>query len=329
MRIKPILLVIALLLAATAVFFGQTAQLLSEQGPTFRLQDNQLPSPQTFIAYGDVRFTDPVNAAVSNPRVRQWLAQQIAKARPGALLVNGDVPLAGSTLNDYAVFKAETKSWRDARLHVYPTLGNHELVGPLPQALENWWNAFPELRNRRWYSVQLGSRAYVLALDSGSSLLPGSDQAGWIQKQIAQLPSSVDFVIVAIHHPPVADIQTHIEIDHNPRPNEIALRDYLSKAAITSHARFLVSAGHIHNYERSEYEGVMYLVSGGGGAAPYFVERTPQDLYKSVLYPNYHFVKLSLERDRLHGSMYRVSNPEAETLSLEVKDNFDIAVKPR
>lgn len=27
--------------------------------------------------------------------------------------------------------------------------------------------------------------------------------------------------------PPVADVQTHIEIDHDPRPSEIALRDYL------------------------------------------------------------------------------------------------------
>jgi hypothetical protein len=329
MRIKSALFITALLLAAAAVFFGQTDTLLSESGPTFRLQDNQLPNPQTFIAYGDVRFTDPVNKTVSNPRVRQWLAQQIAKARPGALIVNGDVPLAGNTLNDYAVFRTETKSWRDAGLHVYPTLGNHELVGPPQPALENWWNTFPELRNRRWYSVQLGSRVYVLALDSASSLLPGSDQTRWMEGQIEKLPSSVDFVILAIHHPPVADVQTHLEVDHNPRPNEIALRDYLSKAAVASHARFLVSAGHIHNYERSEYEGVMYLVSGGGGAAPYFVERTPQDLYKSVLYPNYHFVKLSLERDRLHGSMYRVSDPEADTLSLEVKDNFDIAVKPR
>jgi hypothetical protein len=116
------------------------------------------------------------------------------------------------------------------------------------QALENWWNNFPELRNRRWYSAQLGSRVYVLALDSDASLLLGSDQARWIENQIDGLPSSIDFVIVTMHHPPVADTQTHILVDHNPRPNEIALRDYLSKAARTSHVRFLVSAGHIHNY---------------------------------------------------------------------------------
>ena len=50
--------------------------------------------------------------------------------------------------------------------------------------LENWWNAFPPMRNRRWYSAQLGSRVYLIALDSDTSLLPGSNQARWIEKQI-------------------------------------------------------------------------------------------------------------------------------------------------
>ena len=207
--------------------------------------------------------------------------------------------------------------------------GITSFIGDPQQDLENWWNAFPELRNRRWYSAQLGSRVYLLALDSDTSLLPGSDQANWIEKQIEELPSSIDFVIVSMHHPPVADIQQHIEVDHNPRPNEIALRDYLSKAARTSHASFLVSAGHIHNYERNVVDGVTYLVSGGGGAPPYFVERTPEDLYKSILFPNYHYVKLTVEKDRLHGAMYRVVDPEAPTLTVELKDAFDMAVKAR
>jgi acid phosphatase type 7 len=169
----------------------------------------------------------------------------------------------------------------------------------------------------------------LMALDSDTSLLPGSEQAQWIEKQIEGLPSSIDFVIVSLHHPPVADVQTHIEVDHNPRPNEIALRDYLSKVAQTAHAVFMVSAGHIHNYERRVVEGVTYLVSGGGGAPPYFVERTPEDLYQSILFPNYHYVKLTVEKDRLHGAMYRVANPEAEKLTVELKDSFDLAAKPR
>ena len=122
-------------------------------------------------------------------------------------------------------FRRRPKLGASLHLRAFPTLGNHEFIGDPQQGLEHWWNAFPEMRNRRWYSAQLGSRVYLLALDSDTSLLPHSDQADWIEKQIDGLPSSIDFVIVTLHHPPVADIQQHITVDHNPRPNEIALRD--------------------------------------------------------------------------------------------------------
>lgn len=328
-RLVPSLLLPALLIAQNAVDLP-TGQLISEAGPTFRIDDSQLPTPLTLIAYGDQRFTDPANVRATNPKVRQWLVNQIASERPGALILNGDVPLNGAVKTDYAEFQAETKVWRDAHLRVFPALGNHEFAGlDKKQDLENWWDAFPEQRNRRWYSVQLGSRIYVLTLDSDASLLPDSDQARWIEKQIEGLPPSIDFVILSMHHPPVADVQKHIEVSHNPRPNEIALENYLSKVSRTSHARFLVSAGHIHNYERNIFGGVTYLVAGGGGAAPYMVERTPEDLYQSDLFPNFHYVKFTLEKDRLHGDMYRVSDPEAPSLAAAIKDSFDILVKPR
>jgi hypothetical protein len=293
------------------------------------VNDSQLPGPLTLIAYGDQRFTDPANTRQTDPHIRRWLVNQIAAEHPGALIMSGDVPLAGDVANDYTVYQTETKAWRDLRMHVFPSLGNHEWHGAPQQALENWWAAFPELKNRRWYSAQIGSRVYLLTLDSGASLLPGSDQARWIEKQVDGLPASIDFVFIALHHPPVADIQAHIEVDHNPRPNEIALRDYLSKASAKTHATFVVSAGHIHNYERAVVDGVTYLVSGGGGAPPYFVERTEQDLYKSILFPNYHYVKFTVEKDRMRAEMFRVANPEAEPLTLEVKDRFDVTMKAR
>ena len=328
MRRCAIFLFPAVLLAQFTAESLPTNELLSEPGPTFRFDDRQLGNPLTFIAYGDMRTTDPANLRASNPRARQWLANRIAAERPAAVIINGDIPLNGAVKNDYVQFRTETKSWRDANLRVFPALGNHEFAGNAKEALENWWDYFPELRNRRWYSVAFGSRIYILALDSDTSLLPGSDQARWIEAQIKALPASVDFVMVTLHHPPVADVQTHLVVDHNPRPNEIALQEYLSKVAQKTHARFLVSAGHIHNYERSVIDGVVYLVSGGGGAAPYFVERTPQDLYRSVLYPNYHYVKFTLEKGRLHAVMYRIADPEASVYTAEAKDTFDVDVKP-
>jgi acid phosphatase type 7 len=277
-----------------------------------------------------MRFTDPANTSATNPRVRQWLVKRIAEESPDAVLLNGDVPLAGSVKNDYEVYRSETQCWRGAHLNVFPALGNHEFHGPDAQeCLENWWNAFPELRSRRWYSAQLGSRIYTIALDSDASLLPDSDQIRWLTRQIQDLPRSIDFLIISLHHPPVADIQTHITVDHNPRANEIALRDLLTKLAAESHARFLISAGHIHNYERHEQDGIVYLVSGGGGARPYFVERTSDDLYKSILFPNYHYVKFVLGPDRLQATMFRIADPEASSFQVQPKDTFEIVQKPR
>jgi hypothetical protein len=320
----------ALALAQNRAASLSTSQLLSQPGPTFTVDSSKLMEPVSVITYGDMRFTDPKNTSVTNPFVRKWLVEKIASEHPSAVLLNGDVPLAGDVVNDYAVFHEETKVWRDAGLHVYPALGNHEFHGPSPQqCLENWWSEFPEMRNRRWYSAQLGPRIYTIALDSDTSLLADSDQGRWLSRQLSELPKSVDFVFLSMHHPPVADIQTHIEVDHNPRPNEIAIRDLLSKVSATSHARFIVSAGHIHNYERHVVDDVVYLVSGGGGAHPYFVERTKDDLYQSSLFPNFHYVKFKLEQDRLEATMYRVSDPEKTPFTVEVKDQFEVKAKSR
>ena len=127
-------------------------------------------------------------------------------------------------------------------------------------------------------------------------------------------------VLIVMHHPPVADVQTVKLVDHNPRPNEQALAAYLKTAAAHSAARFVVSAGHIHNYERLSQDGVTYLVSGGGGATPYEVDRTPADLYQDTDFPNYHYVRFELRGKSFSGEMIRLqdfaarsANPRART----------------
>jgi hypothetical protein len=83
-----------------------------------------------------------------------------------------------------------------------------------------------------------------------------------------------------------------------------------------------VIAGHIHNYERFQQDGVTYLVSGGGGAVPYPVERTPADAYQDPSFPNYHYLKFVLAGDILNGTMYRLADPR--TTKWEIKDTFEV-----
>jgi 3',5'-cyclic AMP phosphodiesterase CpdA len=282
----------------------------------------------TVIAYGDTRFTDPSNVTATSPLARAALIARIAEEHPDAILISGDVPWHGGEKDDYARFRSETEPWRSRGLSVIPALGNHEFSQCLPDAcLENWWTAFPELRGERWYTAEIARNVRVIALDTMSPLTEGSEQLTWLKDTVGGLPHAVEFVIVTLHHPPVADIQTRLRLDHNPRPNEIALAEYLKDVSRSTEARFIVVAGHIHNYERFLEDGVVYLVSGGGGAVPYEVDRTPSDLYKGIDFPNYHYVRLTIASGRLKGEMYRLDEPAAPMPHFTMKDAFEVTAR--
>lgn len=291
------------------------------RNPTFTIAESDLRKPVTLIAYGDMRFTNPTEKIASDPKVRMEMVRRIAEKRPDVLLLGGDVVWHGGNTNDYAVYQEETRIWRNEHLRVFPTLGNHEFSGCEPaQCLENWWNAFPAFKGRRWYSVRVGANIQTISLDSDDSLEPGSRQIKWLTSQLDFLPPQVEFVIITLHHPPVADPNPIRTATHDVRPNEEALANYLKVAAQAQSAKIVVVAGHVHNYERFFQDGVMYLVSGGGGATPYPVVRTPGDLYKGPDFPNYHYVEFVLEGETLRGTMYRLSS----TGKWDAQDTFRV-----
>ena len=296
---------------------------------TFSVPSSELPDPLVFIAYGDIRFTNPGETAASSPAARQALVARIAEERPAAVFINGDLPWHGIS-PDYEVYRTETRAWRDLHVRVYPALGNHEFSSCLESScLARWWDAFPELRGHRWYSVAIGAQFLGIALDSDAPLLRGSEQRAWLEAQVASLDPAVRVVLIVMHHPPVADVQTLKLVDHNPRQNEQSLAEFLRGAAARSTARFVVSAGHIHNYERREQDGVMYLVSGGGGATPYDVDRSAADLYQDRDFPNYHYVRFELRPGKLKGEMIRLEDyGSPHPKQWKIRDRFEISLPP-
>lgn len=296
---------------------------------TFNVPDRDLASPLVLVAYGDMRFTDTTEILATNPGARQAMVAKIAAENPAAILINGDITWHGIE-SDYAAFRKETRAWRNRHLRTYPALGNHEFSACEEWAcLQHWWDTFPELRGRRWYSVAIGTKVVSIELDTGSALLPGSPQRIWFEDQVAGLDPTVRLVLIIMHHPPVADVQSSKQTDHNPRPNERSLAEYLETVAPKSAARFVVSAGHIHNYERFADDGVVYLVSGGGGAVPNEVDRTGLDRYQSNDFPNYHYVRFELHGDRVVGEMIRLGDYAAVApKQWETRDRFEIILQP-
>jgi len=273
------------------------------------------------VAYGDTRFTDPSITGVTNPRVRQWLAEQIGRQHPEAVLLTGDTPFHGGDSADWEEFQRETESWRKVGALELPTTGNHELLGP--EGIPNYLKNFPEIEGHLYYSALLGS-VEVISLDTSQPSGTSSGQGRWFASQIDHLPRQVEFLMILYHIPWMADRQSQI-IAGLPSKDALALREILETRLPKIRAKVVVFNGHIHNYERFERRGVEYVVTGGGGAVPYPVLlRGGGDLYHDAAFPVYHYLVVEVANHKLHAVMWKVKDPDAEALEVEAKDDFTI-----
>jgi acid phosphatase type 7 len=275
------------------------------------------------VAYGDMRFTDPAVTSGTNPRVRKWLAEKIADEHPEALLLTGDMPFTGSSTADWQVFQNETARWREEHILLLPTTGNHEIKGDRIAGIANYLANFPAIAKHRYYSAVLGS-AEVISLDCTLPTTAVSPQGRWFAAQLNHVPVQVEFLLILFHVPWMADRQSQIFVGI-PNPEALTLRSILEAHLATISARVVVFNGHIHNYERFARKGVVYVISGGGGAEPYpLLFRGHADQYQDSGFPVYHYLTLEIANHQLHAVMWKVKDPDASTLSVEKKDEFTI-----
>ena len=250
-------------ISALAILQMLAIRALADAPPRLEVAVTDPSAPLTFIAYGDTRFTQ--RDGVANALARRALVARVASEKPAAIFIGGDLVYEGSNTEDYETYRTETAVWSQAKIPIFPALGNHEFRGcdkDLSPCLVNWWRAAVPIgvRSFRWYSVTLGPKILVLLLDSDSSLKPGSEQRTWFEQQITNVGSKMEFVFVVLHYPPVRD-------PIFPRAkDEKEIARYLSNHAHSLQARVVVVSSHIHNYERFRRDDVTYLVSGGGGS---------------------------------------------------------------
>jgi hypothetical protein len=288
--------------------------------PTFVVPGVSPQQELRILVYGDMRFTDPTNAKDTNPRARKWLAEKVATEHADAMLITGDIPFHGSDPRDWEVFEREASSWARG-LRVYPTVGNHELRLEPRAGQVNWAAAFPQLKGNGFYSVLLGN-VFIVNLNSTEPMWPTGDQADWLREQLDHIPAQADFVILQMHVPLIADTQSEF-IANIPAPEGVTLRSYLEARALTVPQKFIAVYGHIHNYERFEFNGITHIISGGGGAQPYPVfMRGPQDMYRDTGFPVFNYVILTIHGKQAKGTMYKIADPDAAVYGVVAKDHF-------
>jgi len=265
----------------------------------------KVSNPVRFVVYGDTRFHDPKDFEAANPPVRVALVHAIADAKPAFVCFTGDIVYNGYDENDWKTWDTETSIWRDSRIPIYPALGNHDLHGDEKIALANYFERFPDLKQNRYYSVRAGN-TLMLALDSSLDEATGP-QGEWLAEKIDHIPSDVDFIFIMFHHPPYTSSSEEKKYGggHSARASEQKLAKLLEERQAHTRARFIVFSGHVHNYERHEHGGVIYFVSGGGGAHAYPIERASDDPFQSKQI-NYHYLLVEVDHQQLKVTMNRV-----------------------
>lgn len=192
---------------------------------------------------------------------RQKIFRSIADENPGALLILGDLVFQGDSPSQWDAFHQYAKQIRFKRIPIFPVLGNHDYFGNDHIALGLFFNQFPHLRNKQWYSFQKSGVGFIL-LNSNFDKLDDVQikaQDDWFRRELIgfERNSEISSIVVSCHHPP----HTHSTIvDGDVQVREKFLEPFLS----TRKGAFFFS-GHSHSYEHFERDGKHIIVSGGGG----------------------------------------------------------------
>ena len=291
------------------VFLLLSIAALAQQIPDFNVT-----YPFHFMVYGDTRFTDSTHRDASDPDFRRAIVGQVAKEKPDFLVLTGDLVGTGSSDADWQVLDHETEVWRQAGIHVFPVLGNHDTSGA-----SQYFSRFPDVRNRPWYAVRTGN-CYFIMLNSNVNS-PDSQQWKWLVQQLENVPQGVQYLFVVQHHPALTRSSDRMPGGgHSVRPVDERLASLLEERQKQLKIPVIVLAGHVHNYERYLRDGVMYVTTGGGGATPHEIPRDPADPYPSPG-PTYSYCRVTVDRNSLAFQMVKVSIAEGKP-SFTVADSF-------
>ena len=220
--------------------------------------------PYQFAVYGDVRTRHDVH--------RKVMSAVVAHGIPDFVLHTGDLVADGEDTSQWSTFfDIEKELLRQTAF--FPSLGNHE------RNSRNYYD-FLQL-TKPYYSFDWGN-GHFIALNSDIGNVSANErlrdafwaeQTKWLEEDL-QKSQQADYRFVFAHHPPF----TAVSRRQGDNPHMTALVPLFEKYRVT--AAFF---GHDHNYQRYLKNGIHYVVTGGGGAPLYDVDKPAEGITQKVI----------------------------------------------
>lgn len=237
-------------------------------------------TPFQFVAYGDNR---------TRPAVHQRVIDAIvAHGIPDFILQSGDLVADGDDSNLWTTFFSIEKNLL-RQTAIFPALGNHE------HNSRNYYDIFQ--REKGYYSFDWGN-AHFAVINSDINNVSKiesvraaywEEETHWLEEDL-KAHQTADYRFIACHHPPFTAVASR----QGDNPHITALTPMLEKYNVT--AGFF---GHDHNYQHYLKNGIHYIVSGGGGAPLYDVDKPPVGITVKVASIE-NFVSVSVDGKTAH-----------------------------
>lgn len=223
----------------------------------------------------------------------------IEELAPDLVLHMGDISYAEGRQNEWIDWfrmvepVAATRPWVTAlgNHETYTGAGPYALVGP-PSPLEIgfYQQRFGLPGNEIWYSFDQAGVHFV-ALDTFSQGGIAQEEVDWLEQDLAA-HADARWTVAFLHEPPFSSNANH---GSSERVQDAFVEIF------ARHGVDLVLAAHDHSYERTvAMDGVVYLVSGGGGESLYDEWEAEPD-WSAVRGSEYHVTLLEFYPDRIEG----------------------------
>ena len=280
------------------------------------------PESYRIITVGDVRSQPAEWARVSN---------RIVEHESEALFMigTGDYPSDGRKYPQWVLQFFRPARDLLARMPLWPAIGNHEATRPAGSTQEEnskYFSLFELPGNEHWYRVDYHLLT-LLIVDSNSHCDPSSEQYEWLRSQLRS--KRARYTLVAFHHAPfTSGPHGKVHPDGTPKEWPIDESQRFLVPLFEMYGVDLVLNGHDHLYERSEKNGLTYIVTGGGGAPLYKVNST-FNRYQQVAQSKHHYVTLDIDAEKIvvqaidvQGSVFDRVEVSASADGLERRHGF-------
>lgn len=236
-------------------------------------QVESVERPFHFAVIGDNR---------DGEKVYTQLTKDIVERKPYFLIHLGDM-IPYSHEREWKAFFEISK---EINLPFFPVVGNHD-VGTTTRGVEIYRKQFSLPGGKTYYAFRAGKILFVILDSEEGKRRIIKEQRSWLEDTLSSSQESFKFVFI---HRPLFPPKNSLKLGHalDRYPLE---RDDLHRLFVKTKVKAVFTADD-HRYDRIEKDGILYLISGGGGA--------PLAAFKeSGGY--FHYVWISVQKEKIEG----------------------------